>query len=995
MAIKELFYDNRPRVLLDPRASQRIDPRFTFTRPSIGTFVDDNGSIQTASANEPRFDHDPVTGESLGLLIEESRTNSQTYSNSFSTNWALNQNGTTTVTPSAAIGPSGQLDATKLSNTDGAFILGPNFITGSNIGFGYSATFNLSTGDISTVKTVLSASLIPVGNGWFRCAFVPDLAIIYAQSIYVKAAESSIFTIEHWADAIRLSVTGGIGAGVYIWGSQVELGSSTTSYIPTTTSAVTRAQDLISIEAPLPATGSVYIDARAIAVEENDTLLSLKNDSNNKIDLAYLFNAATYDSLALIASYDGASKASLPLPVPTTDRERNIITYGAYNYQYGRDSSRFAASLSSSVPTDLNKLSIGHDSVDPTKAFNGYINTVYAWLGELTPEVAEALVRGEIDAIDADNYNPIGPVGSLALVINTQGTAADGDKTFTLPAESVATDNDIVITWGDGTESGLEGAAAELGAIGLTHEYPAAGIYNVWVEGKMQNIQYNNIINPDDLLLIAEWGTGDMLTAPSTMNGAFYGCSQMDFSSSARNTNRPDTSAVTDWENAFRDCSSITGTFPSFDFTAATTFSSTWNGCSSLASIPAIFVADGNQTQNVTNFKKTWHSCSSLTSFPLINTSSGTDFSNAWQGCSSINGTFPSINTSSGTNFSGTWGSCSSLTSFPLINTSSGTNFTGAWRDCSSLTSFPLINTSSGTSFNQAWNGCNSFTSFPLIDTSSGTNFGFAWSGCSSLTSFPLIDTSSGTTFNFAWNFCSSLTSFPLINTSSGTSFSYAWAGCSSLTSFPLINTSLATNFNNTWSGCTNLNSFPLIDTSGATNFNSAWSACSNLTSFPLVDTSSGTNFVSTWGNLTNLTSFPLVDTSSGTDFNSSWFGCSSLTSFPLIDTSSGTNFGNAWLNCSNLEDFPASFFDSWAGTPANQCFYGTWSNCSNLTATSVDNILVSIAASGVSAPSGTGTNDKSITIDYDGTILPGTTATAITTLKSRNWDIYLNGVQQ
>ena len=75
MAIKELFYDNRPRVLLDPRASRRIDPRFTFTRDSIATYVDANGKIQTAGANQPRFDHGPVTGENLGLLIEESRTN--------------------------------------------------------------------------------------------------------------------------------------------------------------------------------------------------------------------------------------------------------------------------------------------------------------------------------------------------------------------------------------------------------------------------------------------------------------------------------------------------------------------------------------------------------------------------------------------------------------------------------------------------------------------------------------------------------------------------------------------------------------------------------------------------------------------------------------------------------------------------------------------------------------------------------------------------------
>ena len=856
MAIKELFYDSRPLVLLDPRASLRIDPRFRFTRDSTATYADANGKIQTASADQPRFAYDFTTGESLGLLIEEARTNEVAYSTITSANWAPIDSAV--LTDNQAIAPDG-------TNT-AALINFPGTVPGTE-----TPGVRIATP---------SASETRIGSCWVRAV---------SGTVTLRIRNGSNFGINQtvgteWTRIIQefpsSSATAGIycsnpvsSATFYAWGFQQEAGSFPSSYIPTTSTAVTRAQDLLSVKAPLPATGSVYIDARAIAAEENDTLLSLKNDSNNKIDLAYLSNAATYDSLALIASYDGASKASLPLPVPTTDRERNIITYGANNYQYGRDSSRFATSLSSSVPTNLNKLSIGHDAVDPTKAFNGYINTVYAWSGELTPDVAEALVRGEIDAIDADNYNPTGPAGSLALVINTQGAASDGERTFTLPAESDATDNDIVITWGDGTESGLSNAAAELGAVGLTHQYPAAGIYPVWVEGKMQNIKYDNISNADDLLVVAEWGTDDMLTSPSTMRGAFYGCSQMDFSNSARNINLPDTSAVEDWRDAFRDCSSITGTFPSFDFTAATNFRFTWYGCSNMTSVPAIFTSDSEVTQNVNNLDSAWAWCGSLTSFPLINTSEVTTFGNAWF-------------------------RCTGLTSFPSINTAKATNFASAWTRCSSLTSFPLINTS------------------------------------------------------------------------------------------------LAQNLISTWASCSNLTSFPLIDTSGVTNFNGTWSNCSSLTSFPLIDTSSGTNFTNTWAGL-GVTSFPLVDTSSGTDFNSGWFGCSNLTSFPLIDTSLGTDFEATWLNCGSLTDFPASFFDSWAGTPGNKCFYRTWGNCTSLTATSVDNILVSIAASGVSAPSGTGTDDKKITIDYDGTTLPGTTATAITTLKSRNWDIYLNGVQQ
>jgi|DEB0MinimDraft_6_1074348.scaffolds.fasta_scaffold04746_3 hypothetical protein len=50
----------------------------TFSRAQSGneaTYVGSDGLIKYASADEPRFDHDPVTGESLGLLVEESRTN--------------------------------------------------------------------------------------------------------------------------------------------------------------------------------------------------------------------------------------------------------------------------------------------------------------------------------------------------------------------------------------------------------------------------------------------------------------------------------------------------------------------------------------------------------------------------------------------------------------------------------------------------------------------------------------------------------------------------------------------------------------------------------------------------------------------------------------------------------------------------------------------------------------------------------------------------------
>jgi hypothetical protein len=65
----------RPSLNLNFARTKTLDPRITFTRGSGGSYIDANGLIKYAGINEARFDHDPITGESLGLLIEESRTN--------------------------------------------------------------------------------------------------------------------------------------------------------------------------------------------------------------------------------------------------------------------------------------------------------------------------------------------------------------------------------------------------------------------------------------------------------------------------------------------------------------------------------------------------------------------------------------------------------------------------------------------------------------------------------------------------------------------------------------------------------------------------------------------------------------------------------------------------------------------------------------------------------------------------------------------------------
>jgi hypothetical protein len=70
-----------------------FDSRVVFTRPSSASRFKANGTIEVVGSNVPRIDHDPFTGEVLGLLLEAQATNLLLNSETLSTQ---------TVTTSAA-----------------------------------------------------------------------------------------------------------------------------------------------------------------------------------------------------------------------------------------------------------------------------------------------------------------------------------------------------------------------------------------------------------------------------------------------------------------------------------------------------------------------------------------------------------------------------------------------------------------------------------------------------------------------------------------------------------------------------------------------------------------------------------------------------------------------------------------------------------------------------------------------------------------------------
>jgi len=255
-----------PKLALD-FTTAALDPRVTFTRTTSAsnpaTYTDSNGLIALATNNQPRFDYNPITLVCKGLLIEESRANlfqrSDDFANAYwtATNASVGSNAVTapdgTLTGDKLIENTSVSVGHKIESTGITVTSGTNYsysvyakpagrdwvvleLQGS-LGGGY-AWFNVSTGAIGTQTGLSGASTITaVGNGWYRCS-------ITDASTGVGSHKCTIWTAN--ADN-SVNYTGDGVSGIYIWGAQLETGAFATSYIPTTTTSLTRNADVATM----------------------------------------------------------------------------------------------------------------------------------------------------------------------------------------------------------------------------------------------------------------------------------------------------------------------------------------------------------------------------------------------------------------------------------------------------------------------------------------------------------------------------------------------------------------------------------------------------------------------------------------------------------------------------------------------------------------------------------------------------------------------------
>ena len=347
-----------PALTLDFQNSQQLDPRVTFSRSSSATYINSAGLVVTAADHEARFDHDPVTGECLGLLVEESRTNSLTHSEEFdNAAWTKTR---TTITANAATAPDGTTTADKL-------IRG----TDNNINVVYQAaslpqatytlsvfakkgeyTFctltlpntkgwnadrwvsvNLADGSYTTSASApTSTSVVAYQNGWYRISITHAASATVARAGYIEARSSAGYGVQ----------VGDGTSGIYIWGAQLEAGNFPTSYIPTTVSTVTRSAD--------------------IAQMTGDNFSSWYNQSEGAVVIKA-------DKLADIAMY--------PVVIDDGTNNNRHLTNLASNYQY-----QIKVSGATQAQIDAGQLSgsseslaIAYKTNDAAVALNGVSNS--------------------------------------------------------------------------------------------------------------------------------------------------------------------------------------------------------------------------------------------------------------------------------------------------------------------------------------------------------------------------------------------------------------------------------------------------------------------------------------------------------------------------------------------------------------------------------------------------------------------------------------------
>jgi hypothetical protein len=413
MSIQQNFPSTRPSLNLNFARSQKLDPRITFTRTSSATRVNSDGLIEVVPANSPRFDFDPISGESLGLLVEEQRTNlllrSEEFDNSYWTktgssiepNVITAPDGTNTADRLiedtstgghlARVDTSGLVSLTQYTVSIYAKAAQRNLIS---IVFGQvdlvnrcSVLVDLLDGTVLTQSAsgtaTQSAFVQSVGDGWHKI------------SLTIGNVNTTTYRVDFRINATDTlqSYTGDGTSGIYIWGAQLETGAFPTSYIPTTTSTVTRTADNARIigsnfsDFYNPSEGTVYCEANPGTVVAQRVVCDFGSNALNRITYLKVANG----NAVLFATNNNNTQASIQFG-PWTTNGKLCGSYKLNDFAASFNGSAVGIDTDGILPDGVNKMDIGKRA-DGGVPLNGHIKNISYYPSRLSNQVLQTLTK--------------------------------------------------------------------------------------------------------------------------------------------------------------------------------------------------------------------------------------------------------------------------------------------------------------------------------------------------------------------------------------------------------------------------------------------------------------------------------------------------------------------------------------------------------------------------------------------------------------------------
>jgi len=424
-SLDQQFADRKD--LVDAISGQQL---ITFTRASAGTYVGSDGLVKTATTDEARFDHDPVTGESLGLLVEEQRTNLITNSANVAA-YFIEQNSTPTA--DAAVSPDGTTTATLLTPdttlaTHTSFNTSISFLADTTYSYsvfvkpnGYNYLQLLFTSGFGNLPAWVNFNLSGAGfigfsgggelskqiqaypGGWYRCT------ITATSGSSTFASGPAYLVLDSDRNSRDANYAGNNTDGAYIWGAQLEIGANgasapfPTSYIPTAGSTVTRSADVVSISGSnfsswyKASGGTVFSQFDSVIPNPGNTFFPwlLWNSGSDYLGSR---TATGYEPdrlffVSRVSESNSFSSESNPngylnMPIGMT---KGAFAFELNNFGVAWNGGTFFSSASGDIPAGITKLDVG--SENGANIINGHIKRLTYWPQRLPNETLQTITQ--------------------------------------------------------------------------------------------------------------------------------------------------------------------------------------------------------------------------------------------------------------------------------------------------------------------------------------------------------------------------------------------------------------------------------------------------------------------------------------------------------------------------------------------------------------------------------------------------------------------------